>query len=250
MRVLGIDIGGTGIKGAIVDVEAGTLATDRHRIPTPRPATPQQVARTVAELAGHFEWSGPIGCGIPGVVRHGVVEMAVNLHPDWRATRFEDLIEAATGCPVITANDADLAGIAEMRFGAGRGQRGTTLVVTLGTGIGSALFHDGRLVPNTEFGHVELDGKDAETRASAVVRERKELSWKKWAARVDRYLNHMHGLVWPELFVIGGGVSKKHERFFPYLTVPAPVVPASLRNEAGIIGAAVLASEQLSAAVA
>lgn len=244
MHILGIDVGGTGIKGAVVDTTTGQLTTERHRITTPRPATPHAVAETVHSIVNHFRWQGPIGCGIPGVVRHGWVEVAANLSPEWSGTQIEELLASATGCPVVAANDADVAGLAEMRFGAGHNQPGTVLVITLGTGIGSALFVDGRLVPNTEFGHLEIDGKDAERLAAASVRENRDMSWKKWGKRVDRYLRHVHGLLWPELFIIGGGASGKHEKFFPFLTVPSPVVPAALKNEAGIIGAAILAAEQ------
>lgn len=243
MRVLGIDVGGTGIKGAPVDTETGELLADRFRLRTPSPADPEAVAKTVAEVVRHFDFNGPIGCGFPAVVQHGVVKTAANIHKSWigdnARTRFED----ATGRTFTVANDADVAGLAEMRLGAGKGCGGTVLVVTLGTGIGTALFVDGKLVPNTELGHIEIDGKDAEKRASESAREREELSWKKWAKRVDRYLDAMHAYLWPELIIIGGGVSKKHDKFIPLLSVDAEVVPAALRNEAGIVGAALSAAE-------
>jgi polyphosphate glucokinase len=228
-----------------VDVESGELTRPRFRLATPLPATAESVAETAGGVASHFEWSGAVGCGFPGVVQHGVVRLAANLAPAWLGEDARARLEEATGCTVVIANDADAAGLAEMRFGAGHGRRGTVLVVTLGTGIGTALFVDGRLVPNTELGHIEVRGRDAEKRAAESVRVREELSWKKWAGRVDEYLKTVAALVNPELVIIGGGVSKKHERFLPLLTVSVEVVPAQLRNEAGIVGAALLAAEEM-----
>jgi polyphosphate glucokinase len=241
MEILGIDIGGSGIKGALVDVEKGILSAPRHRIATPQPATPKAVAATVAELAAHFSWQGPIGCGFPAVIRRGMACTAANVDPGWIGTQAEALFAAATGSKVRVANDADVAGMAEMRYGAGQGRDGVVLVVTLGTGIGTALFVDGKLVPNTELGHVEIKGRDAETWAAESAREREDLSWKKWAKRVDAFLEHMRAYLWPELVIIGGGVSKKHKKFIPLLKVDTEVVPAQLLNEAGIVGAAVAA---------
>ncbi len=243
MRVLGIDVGGSGIKGAPVDTETGELLADRFRLRTPSPADPKAVAETVAELVKHFEWDGPVGCGFPSVVQHGVVRTAANIHKSWIGDNARARFEDATGCTFTVANDADVAGLAEMRLGAGKGIGGTVLVATLGTGIGTALFVDGKLVPNTELGHIEIKGQDAEKRAAESAREREGLSWKKWAKRVDRYLRTMHAYFWPELIIIGGGVSKKHEKFIPLLTVETEVVPAALRNEAGIVGAALSAAE-------
>lgn len=245
MEVLGIDIGGTGVKGALVDTQKGELCTKRHRLSTPRPATPEGVTETVARIVEHFQWQGPVGCGFPGVILHGVVCTAANISRDWLGTNARSTFETATGCTFKIANDADVAGLAEMRFGAGRGRRGVVLIVTLGTGIGTALFADGRLVANTELGHVEMRGKDAEKRAAESVRDRKGLSWKKWARRVDEYLGLMQAYLWPELIIIGGGISKKHERFLPLLEVGTEVVAAQLRNEAGIIGAALAAAEEV-----
>lgn len=245
METLGIDIGGTGIKGAVVDTACGELRTPRHRLLTPQPATPEAVTDTVAAIARHFGWQGPVGCGFPAVVLHGVVCTAANLDRGWIGLDARSTFEAATGCTCVVANDADVAGLAEMRFGAGKGRRGVVLVVTLGTGIGTALFSDGRLVPNTEFGHVEVHGRDAERWAADSVRLRGGLSWKKWAHRVDEYLNRVHFYLWPELIIVGGGVSKRHDRFLPRLTVDTEVVPAQLRNEAGIIGAALAAAEEM-----
>lgn len=245
MELLGIDIGGSGIKGARVDVEAGELVTDRHRIPTPQPAKPRAVAEVVAQIARHFEWTGPIGCTVPAVVRHGVVHTAANIDDDWIGTDGSALLSEVTGSRVRLLNDADAAGIAEMRFGAGRKHvsDGVVLILTFGTGIGSALFVDGHLYPNTEFGHLELDGHDAETRAAARLRQDKHLSWSEWIERVDRYLNHIEDLLWPDLIVFGGGISKRSEKFLPKLTLRTPIVAAELRNNAGIVGAAIAAVE-------
>jgi polyphosphate glucokinase len=245
MEVLGLDIGGSGIKGAIVDLEAGALITPRHRIPTPEPATPEAVVATAAQVARHFSWQGPIGCGFPAVIKGGVVHTAANISQQWIGANGQQLFELATGQPVALINDADAAGLAEMRFGAGRGRAGLTLMLTVGTGIGSALFLDGRLVPNTELGHIEIRGKDAERRASDAARERKKLSWRQWAPLFDEYLQRISALLWPDLIIIGGGASRDFERFAPLLTVGVPLLPAQLRNEAGMIGAALYANEQL-----
>lgn len=238
MEILGIDIGGTGIKGAPVDTDSGELLGERFRIPTPPGATPTDVSATVAQIAAHFQWHGLIGCGFPAVVRQGQVRTAANVSKSWIGQNAVQLFEEATGCACTVMNDADAAGYAEMRFGAGQGRDGVVLIVTLGTGIGTALFVDGRLVPNTELGHIEMDGKDAEKRAAASVRERKELSWKKWAIRVNEYLGLIERYLWPDLIIIGGGVSKSHEKFLPFITIETAVVPAQMRNEAGIVGAA------------
>lgn len=243
MEVLGIDIGGTGIKGAPVDTSSGELLAERHRLLTPQPSTPEAVAETVVRVVQHFGWTGLAGCGFPGVILHGVVHTAANISSKWLGTNARSLLETAAGCTFTVANDADVAGLAEMRLGAGKGRSGVVLVVTLGTGIGTALFCNGRLVPNTELGHIEIRGKDAEKRASEAVRDRKGLSWKKWSKRVDEYLNRMQAYLWPELIIIGGGISKKHEKFLPLLDVDTEVAPAQLRNEAGIIGAALAAAE-------
>ena len=245
MQALGLDIGGTGIKGAPVDTESGQLLAARFRLGTPHPATPPAVAKTVAEVAAHFGWQGPIGCGFPAVIRGGIAHTAANVDADWVGTDARTLFEQATGCRCAIANDADVAGLAEMRFGAGQGRDGVVLVVTLGTGIGSALFASGQLVPNTELGHIELRGMEAEHWAADSARTREDLSWKKWAKRVDRFLQRMRDYFWPELTIVGGGVSKKHQKFLPLLTVDADVVPAQLRKEAGIIGAALAAAEGL-----
>ncbi|MDR2986703.1 MAG: ROK family protein [Nocardiopsaceae bacterium] len=240
--VLGIDIGGTGIKAAPVDVETGRLLAERAKLPTPHPAAPEPIARLVRQLVDQFSWQGPIGITFPGVVTAGTIRTAANLDQSWIGVNAVSFLGEATGQPVTVLNDADCAGVAEMRFGAGRGQSGTVLLLTLGTGIGSALFYNGVLVPNTEFGHLEIHGKDAESRASERAREEGELSWHKWAGRVDEYLDKLESLVWPELIIIGGGISKKSNKFLPKLTLRARIVPAALQNDAGIVGAAMAAS--------
>jgi polyphosphate glucokinase len=238
MEILGIDIGGSGIKGAPVNLETGELAQPRLRIPTPQPAKPAPMAEVVAEIARHFDWHGPIGCGFPASLHKGVALTAANVHKKWVGTDAARLFSEATGCPAVVINDADAAGLAEMQFGAGRGRMGTLVLVTIGTGLGTALFNDGVLFPNTDLGHIEMNGGDAELQASDAARQRLKLSWKKWARNFNHYLLAMEHLFWPDLFIIGGGTSKKFDEFKPYLTVQAEVVPAQLLNEAGIVGAA------------
>lgn len=240
-EILGIDIGGTGIKGAPVDVENGSLLAPRFRLLTPSPSKPKPMAETVAEIARHFAWTGPIGCGFPALVQAGVVRSAANIHKKWIGVDAQALFAEVTGSPVIVLNDADAAGLAEMTFGAGRGRNGVVMIITIGTGLGSALFLDGQLVPNTELGHIEIGGQDAELRASDAARQRDKLTWKRWAKRFNRYLNTLERLFSPDLFILGGGASKKHEKFIPLLSVRAEILPAQLLNEAGIIGAALAA---------
>lgn len=241
MQVLGIDVGGTGIKGAPVDTESGELMTERIRIKTPKPAEPQPVADVVAQIAKAFNWNGPVGIGFPAPIKSGIVLMAANISEKWVGVNSDELFTKTTGCDCAMINDADAAGLAEMKFGAGRGQPGTVIMLTLGTGIGTAIFYGGKLLPNTEFGHLEMNGMDAEHRASAVVREREKLSWKKYGKRLDKYLLQMEKLFWPDLFIIGGGISKESQKYLPQLTVETPVVTAQLFNEAGIVGAALAA---------
>jgi polyphosphate glucokinase len=238
MTVLGIDIGGSGIKGAPVDVEAGALVDERYRLETPRPATPDAVVSVLAEVASHWKGKDAIGVTFPGVVKSGVIGTAANLHPDWVGLDAAALFTEHTGRRATVLNDADAAGVAEVAFGAGRNVRGVVLLVTFGTGIGSALFLDGRLVPNTELGHLELHGEDAELHASDRIREEKDLSWEDWAGRVQDYLRVVERLLGPNLIILGGGVSKKTDRFLPHVRVSTPVVPAVLQNNAGIVGAA------------
>ena len=244
--VLGVDVGGSGVKGAPVDLAAGGLAASRHRVETPRPATPAAVARAVAGIAAQVgqDSAGPVGVTVPAVVQHGVVRSAANIDPSWVGTDAETLFAEELGRPVTVVNDADAAGVAEMHYGAGAGVTGVVLVTTLGTGIGSALFVDGRLAPNTELGHLELDGQEAETRAASRAREEEGLDWAEWAERLQRYYRHVEDLFWPDLVIVGGGVSKRAEEFLPLLRIRTPVVAASLRNEAGIIGAAWLAAHR------
>lgn len=246
---VGLDIGGSGIKAAVVDVEAGELVGERVRIPTPEQARPDDVARVADEVVDAVVAAGPaptvraVGVGFPAVVRQGVTTTAANVHADWIGAPAAELLGRALDRPVLVANDADVAGLAEIRFGAGKDVRGVVLVTTLGTGIGSALFVDGVLVPNTELGHVEVDGVDAETRAADSAREREDLSWKDWAKRLQKYYSLLETVLQPDLIVVGGGVSKKHDKFLPLLELRTTIVPAELRNEAGIIGAAVMAAE-------
>ncbi len=236
--VLGIDIGGTGIKVAPVDVATGELRAERVKLDTPHPATPDAVAGVIREAVEHFSWAGPIGMTFPGVVVSGIVHSAPNMHPDWIGMDAQEFLGAAAGHDVTVVNDADAAGVAEIRFGAGKGHPGTVLLLTLGTGIGSALFYNGVLVPNTEFGHIEIGGHDAESRASERAREEGGLSWGKWAGRVETYLEKIEQLLSPDLIIIGGGVSRKSNKFLPLLKLRAQVVPAAMHNDAGIVGAA------------
>lgn len=238
----GVDIGGSGIKGAVVDLDTGALATERFKVLTPQPSTPPAVASAVAEVARNFAWRGAIGCTFPAVVRAGEARSAANVDRSWIGTNIEKVVGAATGSAVIAVNDADAAGVAEATWGAAKGQRGLVVVVTLGTGIGTALIYDGVLVPNSELGHLEIEGVDYETKASAAARERDGLSWEKWAKRLQRYFSALEFYLSPELFVVGGGVSRRADKFLPLLKLEAHIVPASFQNEAGIIGAAYLAA--------
>lgn len=238
----GIDIGGSGMKAAPVDLADGTLTADRYKIQTPRPATPDAMAGVVAQLVAHFEWSGPVGVTFPAVVRRGVTLSAANVDKSWIGTDADALFTKSVGydVDVHVVNDADAAGLAEMRYGAGRGRDGVVLVLTFGTGIGSGLFVDGVLVPNTELGHLEVDGHDAEHRAAASARDRENLSWVDWAKRVERYLTTIVKLFSPDLIIVGGGASRKADRWLPSIDVGTEVVPAALTNEAGIVGAALV----------
>jgi polyphosphate glucokinase len=244
--VIGIDVGGTGIKGAPIDVTTGMLAADRLRLLTPSPSTPERVAKVVAQIVEQLDVPGPLGLTVPAVVRHGVVETAANIDKAWIGTDAVDLFGTATARAVAVVNDADAAGVAEVRFGAGAGHAGSgdggvIIVVTLGTGIGSALFVDGVLVPNTELGHLPLHHGDAEQWAADSAREREDLSWKEWAHRLQRYFELLEDLFWPELIIVGGGVSKRSEKFLPHIDIRTALVPAKLLNNAGIVGAALVA---------
>lgn len=243
MKALGIDVGGSGIKGAPVDVKTGKLLGERLRIKTPKKAEPQPIAEVVAEIARAFDWKGPIGIGFPAPIKGGVAMMAANVSDKWVGTNADELFTKVTGCDCTLINDADAAGLAEIKFGAGKGHPGTVIMITLGTGIGTAIFHNGHLLPNTEFGHLDMDGKDAEHRASDAVRQRQDLSWKKYAKRLNEYLTAMENLFWPDLFIIGGGISKEADNYVPLLNLTTPVVTAQLLNEAGIVGAALAAKQ-------
>jgi polyphosphate glucokinase len=244
VRGFGVDIGGSGIKGGLVDLGKGQLVGERVRIETPHPALPDPVYAVVAQIVESFGWTGRIGVTFPGVMKNGVAYTAANVDKSWIGTDVAADLEKLIPGTVETLNDADAAGIAEMRYGAGRDRGGVVLMLTFGTGIGSALFVDGNLVPNTEFGHIQVDGEDGERRASAAVREREGLDYPTWAKRVDRYLDVLEASLWPDLIIVGGGVSKKADRWVPLLSTRTPVVPAQLLNDAGIVGAALAATER------
>lgn len=244
MDVLGIDIGGSGIKGAPVDTKKGEMLAPRYRLRTPSPAKPRLVTETISQIVKHFSWKGQMGIGFPGVIRKGVTLTAANIHEDWVGLNAAKYVKKATGCKTYFINDADAAGLAEMAFGAGKDRSGVVMLVTIGTGLGTALFTDGHLLPNSEFGHLKIGGIEAEWMASDAARKRENLSWKKWARRFDYFLGTMERLLWPDLIILGGGISKKHDQFIKYLTVQAEVIPAQMLNEAGIIGAAVGACKQ------
>jgi polyphosphate glucokinase len=247
MQILGIDIGGSGIKAAPVNTDTGEMIDERYRLPTPEGAKPGDVAEVIAGMVDHFKWKGPIGAGFPAAIRNGITLTAANVDSSWIGTDAASLFKKRTGCPFYIANDADVAGLAEITFGAGRGENGVILVITLGTGVGTGLFVDGILVPNTELGHIEIRGKDAEQRVSDAARQRKDWSFKEWAVRVNEYLERMENLFWPDLIIIGGGVSKSAEKFFPYLHTRARLVQAKLLNQAGIVGAALFALRKIEA---
>lgn len=244
MEILGIDIGGTGIKGAVVDTVNGVLVTERFRLKTPQPATPAAVLNSLLEVVAHFSWKGVIGCGFPAAVRHEIIKTASNIDKSWIGLNAAEQIQQATGCPTHLVNDVDAAGIAEMEFGAGKDASGVTMVVAAGTGIGTGLFTGKKLVPNTELGFVQVQGMPGEYYAANSVRENENLSWKEWGVRLNKYLVRLESLFWPDLFIIGGGVSKHYESFERYFQLDTPVVPAQTRNHAGIIGAALAAYQQ------
>jgi polyphosphate glucokinase len=238
-RGFGIDVGGSGIKGGIVDLDTGALIGDRIKLLTPQPATPSAVAKTIAEVVNGFGWTGPLGVTYPGVVTHGVVQTAANVDKAWIGTNARDVISAElNGQDVTVLNDADAAGLAEERYGAGKDNSGLVVLLTFGTGIGSAVIHNGVLIPNTEFGHLEVGGKEAEHRAASSVKERNDWSYQKWATQVTKVLIAIENVVWPDLFIAGGGISRKADKWVPLLENRTPVLPAALQNTAGIVGAA------------
>jgi len=238
MEILGIDVGGSGIKGAIVDTSRGELITERYRIPTPKPATPDTVIETIEVIINNFDWQGPVGCGFPAAVKNEIVKTASNIDDSWIGVNASARIEKKTGCPTHLVNDVDAAGFAEAEFGAGKNRLGTIFMAAFGTGIGTAVFHNQQLVPNTELGHIPLNGMVAEDYAANSIREKEGLSWETWGGRVNEYLQLIELLLWPDLIIIGGGVSKKFNEFESYIDVESEVVPAESRNHAGIIGAA------------
>jgi polyphosphate glucokinase len=240
-EILGIDVGGSGVKGAPVNIETGELTGERFRLRTPQPATPDALTTTIADVAKHFDWQGKIGVGFPAAIKNGTAYTAANIDPEWIGTNGQALIEAKTGCRVTMLNDADAAGLAEISFGAGKGVSGTVIMVTLGTGIGVGMYVDGKLVPNTELGHIIIRGKDAERRASAGVREEREYSWKKWGKLLTEYFHELERLFWPDLFIVGGGVSDEWEKMEPFIQIDTKIVPAKMFNLAGIVGAAIAA---------
>jgi polyphosphate glucokinase len=242
MKALGIDIGGSAVKGAPVDTKTGRLLAERFRIATPDALSPAQMGRAIWEIAEHFDWQGPIGVGFPGVIHGPRILTSANLHPDFIGCDAVKVFSKASGCPVALLNDAAAAGLAEMKFGAGRGFMGKVLLLTLGTGVGSALAYQGMVVP-CEFGHALHEGKSYEKFVAASVRERENLTWKKWGRRLSEYLHELERFLWPELIIIGGGVSAKHDKFFPCLKTRARLVPAEFFNQAGIVGAALWAAE-------
>jgi len=238
-RGFGIDVGGSGIKGGIVDLDTGALIGDRYKVLTPKPATPSAVAKKIANVVNEFGWTGPLGVTYPGVVSHGIVQTAANVDKAWIGTIARDIIATELdGQQVTVLNDADAAGLAEERYGAGKDKSGLVVLLTFGTGIGSAVIHNGKLIPNTEFGHLEVGGKEAEQRAASSVKEKKNWSYEKWSKQVTRVLIAIENAVWPDLFIAGGGISRKADKWVPLLKNRTPVVPAALLNSAGIVGAA------------
>jgi polyphosphate glucokinase len=247
MKFLGIDIGGSAVKGAPVDVNTGRLLAERFRVAMPDLLTPRQMSRAVGDLVRHFAWTGPVGIGFPGVIHGARTMTSANLHPSFIGFNTAKLFGDATGCRVSLVNDADAAGVAEMKFGAGRDVRGTVVLLTLGTGVGSSLFYNGVLFPNTEFGHFPIRGRSAERTISSSARKRRGADWEKWGTELGAYFRMLEAVLWPELIIVGGGISTKSEKFFKYLKTRARVVPAALHNEAGIVGAALWAAGQESA---
>ena len=242
MEILGIDVGGTGIKGALVDVNTGKLTTERHRIPTPQPATPEAVAETIKQIVNHFNWKGVVGCGFPTPLQHAKCLTGGNLHKKWKGVQVNELFKSYTGNDFYIVNDADAAGLAEINFGAGKNKKGVVIMITLGTGIGSGMFLDGNLIPNTELGHVLYKNGDVfEKYASDSARKRNNLTHKEWGKRLHKYFKHINLLLSPDLFIIGGGASKKLDKFIGPISVDVPIVAAKAENEAGIIGAAMAA---------
>jgi polyphosphate glucokinase len=241
MQILGIDIGGSGVKASIVNTETGEILSERQREPTPQPADVKAIQKTVLKIVDSFKWKGSIGAGFPAVVQNGIVRTASNIDKNWIGIDVQTLLSETVGSSVFVLNDADAAGLAEITFGTGKEKKGVVVMITVGTGIGSSFFIDGKLFPNTEFGQFLLNGKIAEKYAADVVRKKLNLSWKKWGKRFNKYLKHLESLIWPDLIILGGGVSKKFDKFKNDITIETEIVPALLQNNAGIIGAAMAA---------
>jgi polyphosphate glucokinase len=244
-RAFGVDVGGSGVKGGIVDLDTGQLIGDRFKLLTPRPATPSAVAKTIAAVVNEFGWSGPLGVTYPGVVTNGIAQTAANVDRSWIGTNARDIISSELGQEIVVLNDADAAGLAEERYGAGKDATGVVVLLTFGTGIGSAVIHNGILLPNTEFGHLEVGGKEAEHRAASSIRDTRGWSYKRWAKQVTKVLVAVENAVWPELFIAGGGISRKADKWLPLLENRTPVVAAALENTAGIVGAAMAATRDV-----
>ena len=246
MEILGIDVGGTGIKAAIVTVETGALSAEKKRIPTPRPATPEAIAKVIQKIVKHFNWEGPVGVGFPTPLKHGKCMSGGNLHEEWKDVKVAELFKNATGNEFTVVNDADAAGIAEINFGAGKNKKGVVIMITLGTGIGSAIFLDGKLLPNTEFGHLyNRHGDSFERYTADSARKREKLSQKKWGKRLHKYFDHLNFIMSPDLIIIGGGASKRVHKFIHKIQIDTPIAPAEAENEAGIIGAAMAANAKI-----
>lgn len=243
MEVLGIDVGGSGIKGAPVNIETGELTEERFRIPTPKPATPEAVADTIKEIVDHFGWSGKVGVGFPAAILNGVVKTAANIDKSWIGVQINSFLSEKTNCDVYVGNDADVAGLAEIKFGGGKGQKGVVILLTVGTGVGTVLFVDGKLLPNTELGHLEFKGSTIEEYAADSVRKKEDLSWKHWGKRFNKVLCYFEDMFYPDMIIIGGGISKKIDKFQNQIKIQTKLIPAQLLNEAGIIGAAIFAIE-------
>ncbi|BBX36522.1 polyphosphate glucokinase [Mycolicibacterium mageritense DSM 44476 = CIP 104973] len=247
-RGFGVDVGGSGVKGGIVDLGTGQLIGERFKLDTPQPSTPEAVAKTVAAVVREFGWTGPLGVTYPGVVTNGIVRTAANVDHGWIGVNAAEVIGAELdGQSVTVLNDADAAGLAEERFGAGRDNTGVIVLLTFGTGIGSAVIQNGVLLPNTEFGHLEVGGKEAEHRAASSVKERKEWSYERWTKEVTKVLVTIENAIWPDLFIAGGGISRKADKWLPLLENRTPVVAAALQNTAGIVGAAMAADVKATA---
>lgn len=242
--VLGIDVGATGMKGGLVDVEKGEMVSERFKILTPSPATPEKMAPVIAEIVNHFKYKGVIGCGFPSIIKNGVCFSAANIDQSWIGTNVAKTFSKITNCEMVVCNDADVAGMAEMSFGRGKNKEGLVMIITIGTGLGSALFMDGKLIPNTEFGHLKFKDSVAEKYCAGSIRKKLDLSYEEWGKRFNEYLGHIEHLFSPDLIILGGGTSKKFDQFSHCITIDTPVKPAKMKNNAGIIGAAVLAKKK------